>query len=86
MALERAASAVENVEVETVPLHLMNIHAMSAGEGEKPAYRYAHDFPGHYVKQQYLPNEVKDARFFEPGDNGYEKDIKRYLDWLKTLE
>ena len=86
LAIGKALETVAKIETETVPLHLMNIHLMGTGEGEKPAYTYAHDFPGHYVKQQYLPDEVAGERFFEPGDNGYEQDIKKYMEFLKTLE
>ena len=47
--------------------------------GTGTGYRYAHDYPGHYVKQQYLPDEIKDARFYEPGVLGYEEQIRAYL-------
>jgi len=46
-------------------------------------YRYAHDFPGHYVEQQYLPSEIPDAVFYEPTENGYEKNILEYLKQIK---
>ncbi len=86
MAIGRALEAVEKVEVATVPPHLQNVHAQSTGEGPKAPYLYAHDYPGHYVKQQYLPDELVGTRFFEAGDNGYEKDIKKYMAFLKDLE
>ncbi len=86
LAIGKALDTVAKIETETVPLHLMNVHLMSSGAGEKPAYTYAHDFPGHYVKQQYLPDEVAGERFFEPGENGYEKEIRKYMEFLKTLE
>ena len=44
---------------------------------------YAHYYPVHYVKQKYLPDEIKDARFYEPGDLGYEKSIKEYLEKIR---
>ena len=46
--------------------------------GHGVGYKYAHDFPNHYVDQQYLPDELKDEKFYEPGDLGVEKDLKDY--------
>ena len=46
-------------------------------------YKYAHDYPKHYVRQQYLPEEIADARFYEPGDNGYEKKIKAWMEYIR---
>ena len=58
----------------TVPVHLQDAHYKGAAKlGHGTGYKYAHDYPNHYVKQQYLPDEIKDARFYEPGDLGYEK-------------
>jgi len=76
-------AALENVkQVRTsVPGHLMNIHANGVGSEEKAVgYKYAHDFPGHYVKQQYLPDEIKDERFYSPTDNGYEQQVRAYFE------
>ena len=65
----------------TVPAHLRDAHYKGARElGRGTGYKYAHDYPGHYVKQQYLPDEIKDARFYEPGSLGYEKTICEYLE------
>ena len=44
---------------------------------------YAHDYPHHYAKQQYLPEEIKEMRFYEPGELGYEKKIKDWLSYLR---
>ena len=50
-------------------------------------YKYAHDYPEHYVKQQYLPDEIVGARFYEPTDIGHEKNIKERLEWhVRDLE
>ena len=52
----------------TVPVHLQDSHYKGAAKlGHGIGYKYAHDYPNHYVKQQYLPDEIKDARFYEPG-------------------
>ena len=64
----------------TVPVHLQDAHYKGAAKlGHGTGYKYAHDYPNHYVKQQYLPDEIKDARFYEPGDLGYEKTMSEYL-------
>ena len=68
--------AMENVKSQktSVPAHLQDAHYKGAKNlGHGIGYKYAHDYPRHYVKQQYLPEEIKDARFYEPGDNGKEK-------------
>ena len=78
-AIFAANEAVQKYRT-TVPVHLKDSHykgAVKLGHGE--GYKYAHDYPGHYVKQQYLPDEIKDARFYEPGVLGYEKQIGEYL-------
>ncbi|GAA0269455.1 replication-associated recombination protein A [Faecalicatena contorta] len=68
----------------TVPAHLQDAHYKGSQKlGHGVGYKYAHDYPGHYVKQQYLPDEIKDARFYEPGALGYEKTIREYLEKLR---
>ena len=68
----------------TVPTHLQDAHYKGAQKlGHGIGYKYAHDYPNHYVDQQYLPDEIKDARFYEPGDLGYEKEIKERLQKLR---
>ena len=86
MAVDRALEAVEKVAIEKVPPHLTNAPIEGMKDfGHGVGYKYAHDFPGHYVKQQYLPDELIGTKFFEPGDNGYEKDIKKYMEFLSHL-
>ena len=78
-AISAANNAVRTYQT-SVPSHLRDAHYKGAGKlGHGIGYKYAHDYPGHYVDQQYLPDEIKDARFYEPGDLGYEKTIKEYL-------
>ena len=65
-------AALENVKSHetTVPAHLQDAHYKGSKKlGHGIGYRYAHDYPNHYVKQQYLPDEIRDARFYEPGTN-----------------
>ena len=80
-------AANENVRryKTTVPVHLQDAHYKgSAKLGHGIGYKYAHDYPNHYVEQQYLPDEIKNARFYEPGDLGYEKEIKERLQKLRN--
>ena len=84
MALNKAMETVGLVRT-SVPGHLMNVHANGAGEAEKAVgYKYAHDYPHHYVDQQYLPDEIRDAVFYEPTDNGYEQTVQKNLRDMKT--
>ena len=64
----------------TVPAHLQDAHYKgSANLGRGTGYKYAHDYPNHYVEQQYLPDEIKNERFYLPTENGYEEKIKEYF-------
>ena len=84
MAIDDAMASVQNEKISGVPNHLKDAHYKSAGKlGHGNGYKYAHDYPDHYVDQQYLPDEIKDARFYEPGDLGYEKQIKERLQKLR---
>lgn len=82
-AIFEAFESVKNHKT-TVPAHLKDAHYKGAGKlGHGIGYKYAHDYPGHYVEQQYLPDEIKDARFYTPGENGYEKKIGEWMEYLK---
>lgn len=79
-------SAMESVKHQktTVPSHLQDAHYKGSQKlGHGIGYKYAHDYPNHYVEQQYLPDEIKDARFYEPGVMGYEKTIREHLEKLR---
>lgn len=79
-------AAMDNVKKykTTVPVHLQDAHYKgSAKLGHGISYKYAHDYPNHYVKQQYLPDEIKDAVFYEASDNGYEQTIKAHMKRIK---
>ena len=83
MAVFDAMEAVKNTKT-TVPSHLQDAHYKGSKKmGHGVGYLYAHDYPNHYVKQQYLPDEIKDARFYEPGVLGYEKTMKEYLEKIR---
>ena len=71
----------------TVPAHLQDAHYGGHDKlGHGVGYLYAHDYPDHYVKQQYLPSEISGERFYEPGDLGYEKVIKEHMKKIKREE
>ena len=66
-----------------IPRELQNVHADSAGLERDQGYRYPHSYPNHWVRQQYLPNELRDACYYRYGDNKQEQAAKRYWDELK---
>ena len=83
-AISDAMEAVKNTKTAPIPVHLQDAHYKSSGKlGHGVGYKYAHDYPDHYVKQQYLPDEIKNARFYEPGILGYEKTITEYLQKIR---
>ncbi|MEE1314709.1 MAG: replication-associated recombination protein A [Faecalimonas sp.] len=85
-AVFAAMESVKNVKT-TVPAHLQDAHYKgSANLGHGVGYKYAHSYPEHYVKQQYLPDEIRDARFYEPTELGYERQIKERLERLRNRE
>ncbi|MFI3171881.1 MAG: replication-associated recombination protein A [Eubacteriales bacterium] len=86
VAINEAMHCVKSHKT-TVPSHLQDAHYKGTAKlGHGIGYHYAHDYPNHYVKQQYLPNEIKDATFYQPTQNGYEKQIKAHLDYIKSYE
>ena len=71
----------------TVPVHLQDAHYRGHENlGHGIGYKYAHDYPNHYVEQQYLPDEIKDAKFYIPSENGYEKQIREHFKKIKGHE
>jgi putative ATPase len=82
-AIIAAMDDVQKGKVGDIPRHLKNVHADSAGEKSAPSYKYPHSYPNHYVPQQYLPDELKGARYYEWGDNKTEQAAKRYWDDIK---
>lgn len=85
-AVNAIAAAMDSVKrtKTTVPSHLQDAHYGGHEKlGHGVGYRYAHNYPNHYVKQQYLPSEIADARFYEMGDLGCEKEWKERLERIK---
>ena len=86
-AIDAAMKAVKTQTLMPVPPHLQDRHYSGAAAlGRGLDYKYAHDYPNHYVKQQYLPDGMEGAVFYEPSDNGYEKEIKARLAFLRGSE
>ena len=85
-AIFAAMNSVKKTKT-TVPSHLQDAHYGGHDKlGRGIGYQYAHDYPNHYVKQQYLPSEILGERFYEPGDLGYEKVIKEHMKKIKMEE
>lgn len=78
-AIFAADDAVKRVGNCQVPVHLRDAHYSGAKNLGNVGYKYAHDYPNHYIEQQYLPDVLEGAKFYEPGDNGYEKGIKEWF-------
>lgn len=83
-AIFAANEVVRSTVTAKVPSHLQDAHYKgSAKLGHGIGYKYAHDYPNHYVKQQYLPDGLEDSRFYELGDLGYEVEVKNYFKKIK---
>ena len=79
MAVFDAMEAVKTTKT-TVPSHLQDAHYKGSKKmGHGVGYLYAHDYPNHYVEQQYMPSELLGKKFYHPTDNGYEKNIQEYF-------
>ena len=85
-AIFAAMNSVKKTKT-TVPAHLQDAHYGGHDKlGHGVGYQYAHDYPNHYVKQQYLPSEILGERFYEPGNLGYERVIKEHMKKIKVEE
>lgn len=85
LAIDRALEDVAKIKIKEIPAHLKDAHYKGANElGNGIGYKYAHNYEKNYVKQQYLPDELKNKIYYKPTENGYEKNIKKWLDFLKT--
>lgn len=84
LAVFQAMETVKETRTMPVPVHLQDKHYKGAAKlGRGAGYLYAHDYPNHYVKQQYLPDGLEERHFYNPTENGYEKNIKKHLEFLK---
>ncbi len=85
-AVNAIGKAMESVKSRrtSVPVHLQDAHYPGAKKlGHGTGYKYAHDYPNHYVEQQYLPSEIEGEIFYEPSENGYEREIREYFKKIK---
>lgn len=78
-----AMADVKAGRVGDIPRELQNVHADSAGLEREQGYLYPHNFPGHWVRQQYLPDELKNRKYYQYGDNKTEQTARRYWDEIK---
>ncbi len=83
-AVFEAMNVVKNTKTPPIPAHLQDAHYGAAEKlGHGLGYKYAHDYPNHYVRQQYLPDGLTDRVFYQPTDIGYEKTIQDYFQKIK---
>ena len=83
-AIGEAMEAVASEKTMPVPVHLQDRHYKGAEKmGHGDGYRYPHDYPNHYVKQQYLPDGMENKEFYHISDQGNERNIGKYMDFLK---
>lgn len=83
LAISAAQADLRAGHVGAIPRELQNVHADGAGFEREQGYLYPHDFPHHWVKQQYLPDELRDRRYYEYGDNKTEQAARRYWEEIK---
>ena len=84
MGIAKAMKTVADTRTMSVPAHLQDRHYKGAEKlGHGLGYKYAHDYPNHYVTQQYLPDGMEGMRFYEPSENGYEKKIREHMEFIK---
>ena len=84
MAIWGAMADVQAGKTGDVPAHLKDSHYKGAAKlGRGLTYKYPHDFPNHFVAQQYLPDELRDAAYYEYGENKLEQATKRYWDGIR---
>lgn len=84
LAIDAAIADISGRDCGEVPNHLKDAHYSGAKEMDRgTAYQYAHNFPNNYVKQQYLPDKIKNATYYEPQGNKFESSLKKYWDEIK---
>lgn len=82
VAIDRALDDLENITIDDIPMHLKDAHYGGASKlGRGIEYKYPHKYENHYVKQQYLPDNIKNKVYYEYGDNKIEKTMKEY--WIR---
>ena len=82
-AIIAAMQDIDRGKVGPVPRHLQNVHADSSGMEREQGYLYTHDFPNHWVQQQYLPDELAGTQYYHFGPNKTEQAARRYWEEIK---
>lgn len=85
MAISAAREDIRIGKSGDIPRELQNVHADSTGMERDQNYKHPHDYPNHWVKQQYLPDTIKNAKYYTYGDNKTEQAAKKYWDMIKGL-
>ncbi|CEQ18629.1 replication-associated recombination protein A [Paraclostridium sordellii] len=86
-AIDMALADLDTIETGDIPNHLKDAHYSGAADlGRGVDYKYPHDYPNHYIDQQYLPDPIKDRKYYNPGNNKNEKSFENYWDKLKNLK
>ena len=86
-AIDSAMAVAETTAHEPVPPHLRDAsYAQAKRLGHGVGYKYPHGYPHHYVKQQYVPDNIAGARFYQPTTEGKEKEVKERLDFLSKMQ
>ncbi len=83
MAIDRAIADVRAGRTGNIPRELQNVHADGTGFEREQGYLYPHDYPNHWVRQQYLPDAIRNARYYSYGDNKNEQAARRYWEEIK---
>lgn len=83
LAIDAALSDVRSGRTGDYPRHLQNVHADSSGLEREQGYRYPHNYPNHYVEQQYLPDPIRDRVYYRYGENKTEQAARRYWEDIK---
>ncbi|CDZ74745.1 putative AAA domain-containing protein YrvN [Peptoniphilus sp. ING2-D1G] len=80
IAINRATEDVKSGKSAQIPMYIRDTKNIT---DDSVSYKYPHNYPDHYVQQQYLPEELKYRKYYEPTEQGYEKNIKKYMEYLK---
>jgi putative ATPase len=83
-AYAKVQKEIHETQALPVPLHIRNpVTGLMKDLGYGKDYKYPHDFPGHFVDEEYLPDNLKGKRYYEPTDFGFEKEIKKRIEWWR---
>ncbi|MBQ4320960.1 MAG: replication-associated recombination protein A [Oscillospiraceae bacterium] len=83
LAIDKASADIRQGKSGNIPRELQNVHADSAGQEREQGYLYPHDYPGRWVRQQYLPDELRGVKYYEYGENKTEQAAKAYWEGIK---